>query len=345
MRPLVWCLLSAALFGVSTPASKHLLGTMSPLLLSGLLYVGAAVAVMPGAVRERARLTTADRKNWLCLLGAVLFGGVIGPVLLLFGLSLAPAGSVALWLNLETVSTAFIARIFFAEHLHGRTWIAVGLILAGSAILSPGSGAGLDAVLLVSLAAVAWGLDNNLTSVIDRFTPAQVTFAKGIAAGLINGSLGLLLSDGRPEAASIGLALVIGAASYGVSILLYIRGAQHLGATRSQLVFSTAPAWGLVVAWVVLREPMTRMQWLAAALMAIAIWLWNRERHGHEHEHVPTTHTHWHRHDDDHHEHAHPDAAPSTWHSHAHTHDAVRHSHEHQPDLHHRHEHDEERPS
>ena len=37
----VLALLSAALFGVSTPAAKALLGTVDPTILAGLLYCGA----------------------------------------------------------------------------------------------------------------------------------------------------------------------------------------------------------------------------------------------------------------------------------------------------------------
>jgi drug/metabolite transporter (DMT)-like permease len=335
--PIVWCALSAALFGASTPASKALLEQLSPWFLAGLLYAGAAVAVAPWALRERRRWRSIDRRSWLRLLGAVGFGGVLGPVLLMFGLSLAPAGSVALWLNLETVATALLARWFFKEHLHAPTWIAVGLVVAASALLSPGTLNGGVAAVLVACACVSWGLDNNLTAVLDRFSPAEVTFAKGVGAGALNIALGLALESPSFEAPDIGLALGLGAVSYGISLLLYIAGAQQLGATRSQLIFSTAPIWGLVFAWTALSEPMEWQQLLAAGIMTTAIWLFYGERHEHEHTHEAVTHRHWHRHDDGHHDHDHPQG--DTWHSHEHTHEPVTHSHRHRPDLHHRHGH------
>jgi drug/metabolite transporter (DMT)-like permease len=340
-KPLFWGLAAAALFGASTPASKALLDGLSPLLLAGLLYTGAAIALAPGALIGWRRFVEADRRSWFRLLGAVLFGGVIGPVLLLLGLSMAPAGSVALWLNLETVATAILAILFFKEHLHRLTWISVAMIVAASALLSGGSEAGMTAALLVAFACLAWGLDNNLTAILDRFTPAQITFAKGVVAGAVNVTLGLTLETQVPSIKSVGGALAVGAVSYGVSILLYVRAAQQLGATRSQLVFSTAPAWGLVLAWSLLHEPITWQQLLAIAMMAVAIWLWNRERHAHQHSHVGVSHTHWHRHDDGHHDHAHEgEVAPDAWHSHPHEHAPVTHAHPHRPDLHHRHDHD-----
>jgi drug/metabolite transporter (DMT)-like permease len=338
--PLAWCLLSAALFGASTPASKHLLGNLSPLVLSGLLYFGGALAVLPWALRDRTRLARIDRRNGLYLLGAVVAGGVIGPVLLLMGLSMSAAGSVALWLNLETVATALLARAFFREHLHTPTWIAVGLIVLASGLLTQATPHGDIAIAFVALACVAWGLDNNLTASIDRVSPAQVTFAKGLVAGVINTSAGLILVPGDLSVPDAAFSLLVGALGYGASILLYIRGAQQLGATRSQLVFSTAPAFGLGLSWAVLGEPISTMQVLAAAVMAFAIWLWHRERHAHAHAHEHVTHAHAHRHDDDHHDHAHDESVDrSAWHSHEHSHEAEEHLHAHRPDLHHRHRH------
>ncbi len=338
--PVLWCLLAAALFGASTPASKPLVDGLSPLLLSGILYLGAGLAVSPWALRGLGALRRVDRENVSRLSLAVLFGGVLGPVLLLSGLSMASAASVSLWLNLETVATAVLARMFFKEHLGRTTWLAVGLVVAASILLSPGAPGGGLAIGFVAFACVAWGLDNNLTAVIDRFSPAQVTFAKGLIAGSVNLTLGLAFDPQPAVAWALGAGLIVGAFSYGASLLLYIAGAQHPGATRSQLIFSTAPAWGLVLSWIALGEELEVAHLVAAAMMALAIWLWHRERHTHLHRHHRMIHRHWHRHDDGHHEHEHEGPiAPGTWHSHEHTHEEQEHAHPHRPDLHHRHDH------
>lgn len=186
---------------------------------------------------------------------------------------------------------------------------------------------------------LSWGVDNNLTAVIDQFSPAQTTFAKGVVAGTFNCLVGLALSEGTVSWELLAAALGIGGVSYGASLLLYVAGAQHLGATRSQLIFSTAPAWGLVVAWLVLGEPILLAQVGAAGLMATGIVLWHREKHSHVHAHEPMTHTHRHRHDDGHLDHTHPEPFSGTWHSHEHSHAAMEHLHLHHPDLHHRHTH------
>ncbi|HEU5076855.1 MAG TPA: EamA family transporter [Polyangiaceae bacterium] len=346
----MWCLLAAALFGASTPAAKLLANAAGPFLLSGILYLGAAIAVTPWLLRgagwrgvgrrSAGRRSAVDRRNRLRLLGAVVFGGMIGPVCLLTGLRMAHAGSVSLWLNLETVATAVLARLFFKEHLALRTWAAVALVLCASMLLEPGSPEGGAAVGWVALACLAWGIDNNLTSLIDAYSPTEITFAKGVAAGSMNLGLGLWFDPAALTAWTAGAGLAVGALGYGASLLLYVAGAQHLGATRSQLLFSTAPLWGLLVAWLVLGEPVLASQLAAAPLMGLALWLWHHEHHEHPHRHAAVSHRHWHRHDDGHHQHPHgDDVAPHVWHSHQHLHEAVEHQHPHRPDLHHRHAH------
>lgn len=339
--PMVSCALAAALFGASTPAAKVLVDQVGPVTLAGLFYLGAAVAMVPW-VRGQRR-TRPDRKNLLRLGGAVVLGGVLGPVLLLWGLSRAPAGSVALWLSLETVATAVLAWAMFREHMDRRTWLAAALTaIASTLVAAPDGFAAGPAAVLVALACIAWGVDNNFTAVIDGFTPAQTTFFKGAAAGTFNLGLGLWLEGGQLAVPVIAGALAIGALSYGVSLVLYTAGAQRLGATRSQMIFATAPFFGLGLAWTAGGEGASSAQVGAAAIMAATLWLIYKERHSHVHTHAPTTHTHGHRHDDGHHHHTHLDLPAGTWHSHEHTHDWLTHDHLHHPDLHHRHVHPQE---
>lgn len=338
--PVIWCLVAAALFGVSTPASKFLLGGVGPLTLAGLLYLGAAIGVLPFSFKGGTPQLRREPRNLRHLACAVFFGGVAGPVLLLIGLRSAAAADVSLWLNLESIFTAILAALFFREHLGKRIWIAVFLICTASMLLAAPERFGeWRAATLVALACLCWGADNNFTSVIDGYTPAQSTLTKGLIAGLVNLSLGIWLEGNPPGAFVIGKALLVGVFSYGLSILLYIQGAQHLGASRSQMLFATSPFIGTVTAWLFLGEAVTSHQVGAIALMATGLSLLLAGSHRHEHTHEPLTHTHSHRHDDSHHEHIHPGLPPGVRHTHVHTHDETTHSHPHAPDLHHRHEH------
>ena len=333
----------ALLFGASTPIAKSLLSSLGPFTLAGLLYLGAAAASLPFAFRGGSGELRRDARQ-LRLLGlAVLFGGGVAPVLLLFGLRAAAAASVSLWLNMEVLATALLAWAFFREHLDWRTLLAAGLVLAGGIILATASGAGPPAGwragMLVAGACACWGLDNNLTALVSGFTPAQTTVAKGLIAGSVNLALGLTLGERLPGPTGAVAALAVGAVSYGLSLMLFIFGAQQIGATRSQLLFATSPFLGVVLAWTVFGERIQAAQLAAAPCMALGIGLMLTSRHGHAHAHVALAHTHSHRHDDGHHTHVHRGLPPGVRHTHPHAHGELAHTHEHLPDLHHRHPH------
>lgn len=342
VTPVGLAVLSAALFGAATPASKALLGDLSPFQLAGLLYLGAALGIAPLALRRGGlRLPgRGDRPNRVRLAGAVIAGGLAGPVLLLFGLRLAGAASVSLWLNFELVATALLGALFFREPLGRAGWVAVACAVAGAAVLAAPSGdAGIAACALVLAACLCWGLDNQLTALIDGITPAESTFWKGLVAGGTNLALGLALEPfSAPALASLG-ALAIGALSYGASIVLYISAAQRLGATRAQVAFSSAPLFGLALSVSWLGERLGIMHAASLTLFALALGLLMLERHAHRHVHDAMQHEHAHRHDDEHHAHAHPGLPAATVHSHEHEHAPLVHAHPHWPDLHHRHGH------
>lgn len=342
MKPLLFAVLSAVLFGAATPASKALLGGLTPFQLAGLLYLGAALGVAHAARRNGGWRVPGrgDARNRWRLAGAVIAGGVAGPVLLLTGLQAAGAASVSLWLNFELAATAALGALFFREPLGRRGWMAIVLATAGALVLAGGNGdAGIAACLLVLAACLCWGLDNHLTALIDGITPSQSTFWKGLVAGACNLALGLAFDPFVAGAPSIVAALAVGALSYGASISLYIASAQALGATRAQVAFSTAPLFGVALSWAFLAEALRIEHGVSALLYAAAIGLLLRDKHAHWHVHEAMRHEHAHRHDDGHHAHHHPGLPPETTHSHEHEHEPVAHAHPHWPDLHHRHRH------
>ena len=343
LGPLAIALLSAALFGAATPASKWLLGALTPLQLAGLLYLGAALGVAPVAIRAGSLALPRERRGRRLLVGVIALGGVLGPVLLLLGLRLASAASVALWLNLELAATAVLGALWFHDRLGATGWLGIGLAVGAGLLLSSGEGAaGWVAGALVAAACVCWAFDNHWTALIDGAAPAATTFWKGAAAGATNLALGTLLAPFDAPPLTVVAALAAGALCYGASIVLYVNAAQALGATRAQVAFACAPLFGVGLAALWLGEPLSVGQGAAAAALALSVALVLRDRHAHGHSHEAIAHVHWHRHDDGHHRHAHPDLPAAEAHAHWHEHEPVSHAHAHWPDLHHRHRHREE---
>ncbi|MBK9696752.1 MAG: EamA family transporter [Propionibacteriaceae bacterium] len=334
-------LVAAALFGAGTPLAKLLLGDVSPWMLAGLLYCGSGVGLVLIRLARRAPRVRLARSEWLPLAGAVLFGGIIGPVLLLVGLANLPASGASLLLNAEGVFTALLAWVVFRENFDRRVLLGMIAIVAGAVVLSVPVGADLGSPwpsLAVLGACLAWGLDNNLTRKVALTDASWLAAVKGSVAGPVNLALAFALGAHLPAAGNVAAALVVGFFAYGVSLVLFIVGMRHVGTARAGAYFSIAPFFGALLA-LALGGRSPRPLLIAGALMALGVWLHLTEHHAHPHHHEPISHDHWHTHDA-HHRHDHPAPVPDgTRHSHVHTHEAISHTHDHFPDVHHRHLH------
>ena len=336
------CLAAAVLFGASAPAASVLAGDMPALVLAGLLYLGAAIAVTPAVVRHRPN-ATALSAGWRPLAIAVVFGGALGPVLLVAGLARTSAATASLLLNFELGATILLAATLFREHLGARLLAAAALVSTAGVILVWQPGVAFDTGGLFVIGACAcWGLDNAVTSKIDQLSPEQITLTKGLVAGGANLILGLMLASSlNLRTGEVLAALAIGALGYGASITLWVKGARDLGAARGQVIFAAAPFIGAAVAWVFLGDAVTFAQLVAVPVAIVGVGLSLRSGHEHRHVHEPIVHEHEHRHDDGHHTHTHTPPVTGR-HTHRHEHAALVHAHPHVPDLHHRHAHHDE---
>jgi drug/metabolite transporter (DMT)-like permease len=339
-------LLSAVLFGASTPFAKILLGSVDPWMMAALLYLGAGMGL--GVVhlsRAALRLPAVDaplRRSdmpWLALI--ILTGGVLGPLLLMFGLFHTQAAGASLLLNLEGLATMGIAWIVFRENVDQRLLLGAFAILAGAVLVSWQGAASFQwGSLLIAGACVCWGTDNNLTRKLSSADPVQIAMLKGLVAGAVNLILALVNGAQLPSAGTLLAVGVVGFFGYGLSLALFVLGLRHLGAARTGAYFSLAPFVGAALSVFMLGDPVTLNLLIAGVLMGIGLWLHLAERHEHEHAHELIEHEHRHTHDE-HHLHTHdPDAPPGEPHTHRHRHVPMVHRHPHYPDLHHRHDHD-----
>jgi len=332
---------AALLFGAGTPLAKLLLNTVNPWLLAGLLYLGSGVGLTLYRRIVRAPTVALPRGERLWFAGAVAAGGIVGPVLLMLGLTGMPASGASLLLNAEGVFTALLAWFAFKENCDRRIALGMAAIVAGAGILS-WSGearfAGLWPALAVLGACFAWGIDNNLTRKVSLTDATWVASVKGLVAGSVNLLLASALGATLPAWPHLIGAMLVGLLAYGVSLALFVIGLRHLGTARTGAYFSVAPFLGALLA-VAMGEPITAPLLLAGALMALGVWLHLTERHEHEHTHEALGHEHEHMHDA-HHPHAHDvPVAPGVKHSHRHRHEPMTHAHVHFPDTHHRHSH------
>jgi drug/metabolite transporter (DMT)-like permease len=348
-RGIPLALAAAALFGLSTPFAKTLVGSARPQLVAGLLYLGSGVGLGFYWVLARSQRseneTPLTRTDLPWLAGAIVAGGIIAPLLLMLGLSRTRASGASLLLNLEGVFTALLAWFAFRENFDRRIALGMLAILAGAALLSWQGEfrlGGAVGPLLVAGACFAWGVDNNLTQKVSASDPVQTTALKGVVAGVVNTGIALMLGASWPRPWSVLAAMTLGLVSYGLSLVLYVRALRLLGTARTGAYFAIAPFAGAVLSLLIWRDPITPALLAAAALMGVGVWLHVSERHVHEHAHHATAHDHAHVHDE-HHQHAHgphdPAVADPLPHRHWHEHPRLVHTHAHYPDIHHRHDH------
>lgn len=341
-------LAAALLFGASTPFAKLLVGNLPPLLLAGLLYLGSGLGLGALLLLRRARRPAAaealriPRRELPWLMGAILFGGVLGPALLMSGLARTASATAALLLNVEGVLTAVLAWVAFKENADRQIVLGMLAIVAGGVLLSwqPGQGfAASSGALLVIGACLCWAIDNNLTRKVSTNDAMLVAGLKGLLAGACNTGLALATGAHLPSSGPLLASLLVGFLGYGLSLTLFVVGLRTLGTARTGAYFSVAPLFGVVISLALWPEMPSPWFWAAAALMALGVWLHVRERHDHEHTHEPLEHSHRHVHDE-HHQHEHE----FEWdgkepHVHPHRHEVLTHRHPHYPDIHHRHGH------
>ncbi|TDQ45127.1 drug/metabolite transporter (DMT)-like permease [Tepidicella xavieri] len=326
--------------------AKLLLEAIPPVLLGGLLYLGSGLGLLATRLwRDRGWQPSGLRPGegkWLA--AAIAFGGVLGPVALMFGLQHTGASTASLLLNLEAVLTAVLAWVVFKENADRRVVLGMLAIVAGGVLLSwpsanasqPGGGWGAG---LIALACLCWAIDNNLTRNVSASDALFIAGSKGLVAGSVNITLAAMLGATWPGWSSALGAMAVGLLGYGISLALFVLALRGLGTARAGAYFSVAPFVGALVSLVWLGEQASTGFWAAGSLMALGIWLHLTERHAHEHTHEPLIHSHAHVHDE-HHQHPHAFA----WngqepHVHEHRHTVITHSHPHYPDIHHRHRH------
>jgi drug/metabolite transporter (DMT)-like permease len=318
-HPALYPLGAAILFGSSMPFAKLLLTDLGPLPLAASLYLGSGLGILPFLLlrKQRKREEALRRTDLPWLFGAILAGGILAPVVLLYGLDRTPASTASLLLNLEVVATALFALYMFQEKITRRIGGAIFVLVAGSVLLSwNGKTFGFSAGALgVVLATVLWGLDNNLTWVISGRDPVLIAALKGfIAGGVLAAATGMFALP-RTDPSAFLLALLLGFVSYGLSTILFVRSLHSMGSTRTSTYFSIAPFAGAAISLLIFRQVPDLLFLVALLLMLAGVLLLARETHTHLHRHIRIVHEHHHRRDDRNHRHHYGDAEKPPRHS------------------------------
>ena len=283
-RSIGYAVLAAALYALNAPLSKQLLATVSATMMAALLYLGAGLGMCAVRLGQRA-LKAPRREQSLARADLPYVAGMVAldiaaPIFLMLGLSRTTAANASLLNNFEIVATSIIALCVFGEAISRRLWAAIGLITLASVLLSvegteslsfsPGS-------LLVLLACVCWGFENNCTRRLSEKDPLEIVTVKGLGSGL--GALGIALATGSgiPGVWQIVSALLLGFVAYGLSILFYVRAQRDLGAARTSAYYALSPFIGVGLSFLMGGAAPAPLFFAALAAMAAGAYLAARE--------------------------------------------------------------------
>lgn len=277
---IVWAILAAALYAVSTPVSKILLQKIPPTMLAALLYLGAGTGMLLlglvrrglGKGRAEQKLT---RKDLPFTVGMIVLD-IAAPICLMVGLTTTSPANASLLNNFEIAATSIIALSVFHEKISKRLWLAIGLITLSSVILSFEGASSLRfsvGSLFVLLACVCWGFENNCTRMMSQSDPLEIVVWKGFGSGL--GSLVLALAAGEriPALRFIPVALLLGFVAYGLSIFFYVYAQRKLGAAKTSAYYAVAPFIGAAMSLLIFRELPGLSFWAALLMMGAGAYL------------------------------------------------------------------------
>ncbi|MBU9728441.1 DMT family transporter [Diplocloster modestus] len=284
---IIWAILAAALYAISSPVSKILLLRAAPMMMAAFLYLGAGIGMfLLGIIRKNLGKGISEhhltRKDLPFTVGMIVLD-IAAPILLMVGLNKTTAANASLLNNFEIVATSVIALLVFREAIKKRLWLAIGLITLSSLILSFEDVSSLHfsfGSLLVLLACVCWGFENNCTRMMSNSDPLEIVVIKGIGSGL--GSLLIACAAGEPfpTLRYVPLILLLGFVSYGLSIFFYVYAQRNLGAAKTSAYYAVAPFIGVALSWGIFRETPSFSFLAALAIMIIGVYFTTTDAKG-----------------------------------------------------------------
>ena len=300
LKAIMFAFLAAVFYAINVPISKVLLQHVGPTTMAALLYLGAGIGIGMMSLfnkKDREKAESLTKVDLPYIVGMIVLD-IAAPIFLMLGISYGSSANASLLGNFEIVATTVIALILFKEAVTKRLWLAIGLITLSSILLSF---EGTDSFhfsygsLLVIMATVCWGLENNCTRELSSKSTYQIVMLKGLCSGLGALVIALIKRESFPGIGYIAIALALGFVAYGLSIFMYVRAQNVLGAAKTSAYYAVNPLIGALLAFVFLSESLSWMYMIALIVMVVGSALVVVDtlirQHDHEHQHT-FTHTH-----------------------------------------------------
>ena len=266
---------AASFYALSAPGAKLLLEGIGPVMMAGLLYLGAGTGMSLIYLVSRDRKEEKLTRKELPYAVMMILLDIAAPILVMYALLSVPSENVALLNNTEIVATTLIAAIVYKEHINGRLWAGIALITAAAVMISleRNSLSFSRGSILVLLASLCWGFENNATRMMSSKSPMEIVILKGLFSGSGAIVIALLDHEAVPAAGMLVSALILGFVSYGLSVYLYVYAQRFIGAARTSACYAVNPFIGAFLSLLLFRTALPGMFFIALAVMALGTFL------------------------------------------------------------------------
>lgn len=273
----VYAWISVLLFSLNIPINKWFLNEgISPIYLASFLYFGVGIGMVFTFFiqRKNQAIQSIPKRDllWFTLMGIL---DILAPILFFSGMVLLQGSTAGFLSNIELLFTIIFALVLFKEKLSFLASIAVTLMLVGFFLIGFSSqdltltfGV---AELLIILASILWGLENNVSRVLSVGNPHLLLLVKGLTTGIGSLVIAIIFQAPLPSIGWIVGILVVGYSVYGISLNAYVLAQRHLGAAKTQTIQSFSFLLGSLFALLLFQESVTHLLDVAFVLVLIAV--------------------------------------------------------------------------
>ena len=274
--------LMATIWAVNFSVVKYATGILSPLALTGLRVVIAAVVLLTIAFLQKKPWP--PRRDIVALMMLGVIGNGLYQIFFIEGLSRTKVANAVLIVASSPALVALVSRWKGIERVRHRTLAGVALSICGVALVVYGSSrsdhstATLIGTLLVFCGVIMWTAFTVFVQPLAvRVNPIQLS-----ALTMSGGCLPLFIATPRaimatnwdtvrwPFWVALAYASVV---SMGIAYLFWYRGLRVLGPTRTSIYGNLQPVIAIIVAWIFLNESPTIWQGVGTGTIMTGIYL------------------------------------------------------------------------
>ena len=254
---------SAILYGSISTIAKSSLNTINPILLSSLIYSIIGI-FLTAIVKIKKDIANVNKDAIKLIFLTSVCGAVIGPILFFYGLKLTNASSSSLLINAEFLFSILLAIFILKERPRRTAYIGIILIFTAVIILNLKINSidffqnnNFIGNILILSATLFWALDNNISKIIlqKEIPIIKIIQIKSLIGGILSFAIVFISNISLAiNISQIPSLIFLSLGGFAGSLFLFLKGMKEVGTIKSVMIFSTSSVFGVIFAFVFLKE-------------------------------------------------------------------------------------------